>query len=128
MDYRQLFVEISKRPGIYGLDGSFGQFVAFLNGVDAGNDWRLLTGFREWLVVRLGDGNNLVWSGLVLHLAFPSQQSGWRELVADPQDNRIAVDMLFGLLDEFLTRRTEHGELVRIFDEYLTWLKAQSWS
>lgn len=67
VDYQQLFVEVSKRPGMYGLDGSFGQFVAFLNGVDAGNDLQLLAGFPEWPIVRLGDGNNLAWSGLVLH-------------------------------------------------------------
>ncbi|WP_433199358.1 hypothetical protein ACQP1G_06445 [Nocardia sp. CA-107356] len=111
---------------MYGLDGSFGQFVAFLSGVDAGNDWQLLTGFREWLVVRLGDGDNLVWSGLVLHLAFPDQQSGRRDLLANPEDNRVAVDKLLELLDEFLTRRTGHRELVRVFDEYLTWLEATS--
>lgn len=128
MDYRQLFSGIGKRPGLYGLDGSFREFVAFLSGVDAGNDWQLLTGFREWLIVRLGFGDNLVWSGLVLHLAFPGQQSGLRDLMADPENNRIAVDRLFELLDEFLARRAEHGEVVRIFDEYLTWRKTQSWS
>ena len=52
MNYRELFQQIRERPGMWGLDGSYGQFCAFLLGCDAGNAWPLLTGFREWLVVR----------------------------------------------------------------------------
>jgi hypothetical protein len=37
------------------------------------------------------------------------------------------VDLLFSLLDEYLERRSTPGGTVAIFDEYLTWLKAQPW-
>jgi hypothetical protein len=127
VDYRTLFAEISRRPGLYGLDGSFEQFAAFVSGVDAGNDWQLLTGFREWLIVRLGDGNNLAWSGLVLRLAFPDGWPGLRDRLKDPEQNRVASETLFQLLDEFLARRAAHDEPAAIFDEYLTWRRAQSW-
>lgn len=126
MEYRRLFADIHRRPGLFGLDGSYGQFCAFIEGVNAGNDWQLLTGFREWLVTRLGDGNNLAWRGLVLHLAFPGADPAGRD-VGSPERNREAVAMLFALLDEFLALREKPDALVQIYDEYLTWLKAQSW-
>jgi hypothetical protein len=112
---------------MWGLDGSFGQFCAFLTGVDAGNDWQLLSGFREWLVVRADTGNNLVWSGLVLRLAFPDVETGWHERLTDPDANMRAVDTLFALLDQFLDLRAEHDGTVTVFDQYLTWRQAQSW-
>jgi hypothetical protein len=127
MEYRTLFAEIHRRPGLYGLDGSYAQFCVFIDGVDTGNDRQLLTGFREWLVTRLGTGNNLVWRGLVLHLAFPGAGAAGRDVSTDPDRNRVAVDALFALLDEFLERRRAHGALAEIYDAYLTWLKAQSW-
>jgi hypothetical protein len=69
VDYRKLFSDLQRRPGMFGLDGSFGQFCAFLTGVDAGHDWQFLTGFRELLVTRGGTGNHLTWTGLVVRLA-----------------------------------------------------------
>ena len=127
MDYRRLFSEVRDRPGLYGLDGSFRGFCAFVHGADAGNDWQLLAGFRESLVVRVGAGNNLTWPALVLRLAWPDVDTGWLELVTQPDRNRTAVDALFSLLEEYLDRRAVADGLVTIFDEYLTWLKAQDW-
>jgi hypothetical protein len=127
VDYRTLFAEIHRRPGMYGLDGSYGQFCAFIQGVDAGNDWQLLAGFREWLVTRLGSGNNLAWQGLVPHLAFPGTDAAGRDVLASPERGRTAVDTLFALLDEFFALRGNTAALVQIYDDYLGWLKAQSW-
>src|SRR5690349_12307950 len=59
VDLRTHVAAVGKRPGMYGLDGSFGQFTAYLNGMDAGTDGRALAGFREWLVMRFDDGDNL---------------------------------------------------------------------
>ncbi len=126
MDYPKLFAEIHRRPGMYGLDGGYRDYCTFLLGVDFGNDGMLLTGFKEMLVVRAGAGDNLVWSALVLHLAFPGLTSGWREEAAGAGRD-TAVDTLFSLLAEFFERRSAHGGTAAIFDEYLTWLKAQSW-
>jgi hypothetical protein len=70
VDYRKLFPDLQRRPGMFALDGSFGQFRAFLTGVDAGHDWQFLTGFRELLVTRAGTGSNLTWTGVVVRLAF----------------------------------------------------------
>lgn len=127
MTYRTLFAEVRERPGLYGLDGSFREFCAFVTGADAGNDWQLLTGFRELLVVRVGTGNNLTWVGLVLRLAFPDAESGWPGLLTTPDGDRAAVATLFRLLDEFLERRAAPGEPAGIFAEYQAWLQAQPW-
>lgn len=127
MEYRALFAEIHQRPGLYGLDGSYAQFCVFIDGVNAGNDWRLLDGFREWLITRLGAGNNLVWRSLVLHLAFPGADAAGRDVSGDAERDRAATGTLFVLLDEFLDRSQRSNGLAEIYDEYLTWLKAQSW-
>ncbi|WP_328457685.1 MULTISPECIES: hypothetical protein [unclassified Amycolatopsis] len=126
MDYRKLFAEIHRRPGLYGLDGGYHDYCTFLLGADAGNDGQLLTGFTESLVPRVGTGDSLTWTSLVLHLAFPGRTAGWREEAAG-EGRQHAVDLLFALLDEFLERRAAPGGTAAIFDDYLTWLKAQSW-
>jgi len=112
------------------MDGTFYNFTAFVRGCEAGNDWQLLTGFREWLVARADGGDNLIWEALVLRLAFPDRSHGpsREELTTDSTLNGTAVETLFGLLDEFLQRRVEHGEVAKIFDEYWQWRRAQSWS
>ncbi|MCG3755349.1 MULTISPECIES: hypothetical protein [unclassified Amycolatopsis] len=47
MDYRKLFGEIRRYPGLYGLDGSYHDYCTFLLGVDTGNGGQLLTGFPD---------------------------------------------------------------------------------
>jgi hypothetical protein len=118
MDYRELFAQVRQRPEMYGVQNSFRSFCAFLQGADAGNDWQLFTGFREFLAVRAGIGTNLTWPGLIVRLAFPGASSPMLDLLADPEQERVAVEMLFSCLDEFLERRARAGEIERIFEEY----------
>jgi hypothetical protein len=129
MNYRELFADVHRRPGMFCLDGTFHDFTVFMRGCEAGNDWQLLTGFREWLITRADGGNNLVWEALVLRLAFPdrSDEPTREELAADSTLNKAAVDRLFELVDEFLQRRVEHGGVAKIFDEYWHWRRAQPW-
>jgi hypothetical protein len=127
VDYWALFAEMGKRPGLYGLDGSYGQICAFLAGADAVTDGLPLTGFREFLVVRAGLGNNLTWQGLVLRLAFPAVATGWPALLQTVDGNRTAVRTLFALLDEFLVTRAGVDGPARIVEEYQAWLEQQSW-
>jgi hypothetical protein len=126
VDYPKLFSEIHQRPGMYGLDGSYHDYCTYLLGLDMGNDRQLLVGFTELLVPRVGGGSNLTWTSLVLHLAFPGRSSGWA-IEAAGDGKKVAVDLLFTLLDEFFETRSKHGGTLAIFDRYLTWLKAQSW-
>lgn len=68
MNFPELLRDVQKRPGAYGLNGTFESCVAFVNGCDAASDWNLLKGFREHLSSRLGEGANLVWWELVRRL------------------------------------------------------------
>jgi hypothetical protein len=118
MDYRKLFAQVRRTPEMFGVQNSFRSFCAFLHGVDAGNDWQFFVGFREFLVIRAGFGANLTWPGLILRLSFPEVTSGLSDVLNDPEQERIAVNMLFSCLDEFLERRAKHDETRRIFEEY----------
>lgn len=126
MDYQELFSSVRRHPGAYGVPDSMAGFVAFLQGVHYGNDGQFLAGFREFLAVRAGKGANLAWPGLVWHIAFPGNSSLPAELQDDPKRERHAIDILFPLLDEFLKRRSGHGELARIFEEYHEWRRIDS--
>jgi hypothetical protein len=123
VDYRELFSSVHRRPRLYGVPDTFPGVCAFIQGVDAGNEWQFLAGFREFLVVRAGKGSNLTWTGLVLHIAFPGNDHLAADLLADPQREQHAVDTAFALLDEFLERRAQHGEPAKIFAEYVAWRK-----
>ncbi|MER5624018.1 hypothetical protein ABT061_23580 [Streptosporangium sp. NPDC002544] len=121
MEYRQLFREIHKRPGMYGLDGSFKSYEAFLMGCDAGNDWGLFSGFREWLIMRLGSQSSFGWPGLVLQLALPEKPS----LPLSPESDAKAVELLFELLDQFMEERAPAHGVANIFEKYQSWLSTQ---
>jgi hypothetical protein len=125
MDYRELFSQVHRRSGMFGLDGSFKMATAFVTGCDAGNAWCLLNGFREWLVVKLGHGNNLAWPGVVLQICFPNEPSAWAPYSLDEQHDPAATEALFALLDEFLEVRGQHDGLRRIFEEHGRWLEQQ---
>jgi hypothetical protein len=88
-----------------------------VTGYDAATGFTALNGFREMLIARLGKGDNLTPYALIIHLAFGEYRA---EL--DPADNDAAIDMLFTALDQFLDLRDKPGGLVRIYDDYLTWL------
>ena len=116
MDYRELFALVHTRPGMYGLDGSFKQFCIFVMGCDAGTSWSLLNGFRKWLATQLGSGYNLAWPALVELLAFPS-----REQICAPlndNENTLAVEALFRLLDEFLALPAESKDHADVTKKY----------
>lgn len=148
LNYRELFTAIHQRPGMWGLDGSYGQFCAFLLGCNEGTSQALLTGFDEWLRMRFQGKHrptNVAWPGLILWLAFPEN---WRStpLWADPtvalyelaiprgtqtdpfetnDEARRAVEMLFRLLDEFLEMRQQRLGLSKIFTDYALWLQSE---
>jgi hypothetical protein len=95
-----------KRPSKLGLDGSFGEYVAFLNGLDMGAGGRVLEGFGEWAARRVGyEGWDLVWPLLVLREAGVDQSAdAWHGLAAE--DDARAVVALFELLSAFARDRS----------------------
>jgi hypothetical protein len=127
MDYIQLFERVKKYPGMYIVEETYEEAAAFVLGCDAGNEFGLLAGFRQWLIVRLNYGNNLAWIGLVLCIAFPNGPVHWKGTTAPRAENKIAVDTLFDLLIEFLRERDQHDGLTKIYERYFAWLHRQSW-
>ncbi|MFE7608254.1 hypothetical protein [Streptomyces celluloflavus] len=101
MDFSTLLLNMERRPGAYGLNGSYQDFVAFINGCDAIQDWTLLLGFRDWLAERLGRGTNLVWWELVRQI-YESEH----ETSASESTDEIVCGQMFALLREFLARET----------------------
>src|ERR1700730_4277043 len=99
MNHREFFAFVQKRPGMYFFGESYADFCNFILGYDAGTSHFLLEGFREWLIVRLGEESSLAWPGLVEDLAHASV-SGVSD--HDTNDNTLKVETLFRLLDEFL--------------------------
>ncbi|MFD9219524.1 hypothetical protein ACFWDI_05725 [Streptomyces sp. NPDC060064] len=102
MDFQELFRTARERPKMLGLDGSYVTVAAFVNGCDAGNSWRLLDGFAEWLAAELGEGTNLSWQALILRYALPNGPRPSPTSPLSARDNSRAVETLFRLLDEYL--------------------------
>ena len=100
---------------------SYDTMVAYVQGMDDGASGSLLIGFREFLLLKLGQQDSLVWSGLVLRLAF----GGERPRPLSEADDAAAIGSLFDLLDEFLAEIRGDHNLGRLFHEYVLWSQAQ---
>jgi hypothetical protein len=118
VNYQELFDAVRKRPLMFGLDGSYSSYCAFITGCDAGNSFCLLYGFREWLFLRLKKGANFSWQTLVVELALPGAQLESPSAPLDSDTNSIVVGALFDLLREFFRDRESRG-LVEIIGEYI---------
>jgi hypothetical protein len=115
--YDQL-LRICKRPGMYVGVADYDQVCAYLDGLHAATG--CLTGFGEWLIVRVGAGNNLMWQGLVSIVLSD-------ESVA--KDDQVAgLSELIGEFHQFM-RPTGGGTngLMRVYVRYHEWLLSQNW-
>jgi excisionase family DNA binding protein len=104
-----------------GSELSYDQLVAFVIGLELGNQPGPLDGFREFLVLKMDGGNNLVWSALAVRLSVPDAS-----YPLGPAEDKAAVDGLFDLLDEFLAETGGLGAR-QIYREHFLWLQQQTW-
>jgi hypothetical protein len=104
---------------------TFEKLIAFVQGVDHGSEFVALDGFREYLVLKLGDDDHLAWTSLVLKLSLPA---GFTFPLSADLD-QLAVQSTFDLLDEFLTQVGRHSNRGRaaIRREHQLWRQEQSW-
>ena len=123
MDYKELFEGVRNRTGMYLMNPTYQEADAFVGGCDAGNEWCLLLGFREWLIVRTSWGSNMSWTRLVLRVAFPEEDDP-QELLKHCSDaqHRHAINVLFDLLKEFFEARSGIG-IQRIFESHSAWVR-----
>jgi hypothetical protein len=106
---------------MYLMRDDFPTVVAYVEGCDQGNARSLLVGFREWLIIQAGCGDNFVWWALVLKLGLPESADDPGNLT--PEDDMVAKQTLFLLLDEFLELR---DDLERVYAAYQQWRTART--
>jgi hypothetical protein len=109
---------LRRQTGMFVAPVTLDGVVAFISGYDAALSGGFLVGLREWLVPRLGYGNNLAWNGLILEM-LPTKRN--------PGNEESLIEGLFVLLAEFIEVRQSHDGLRRIFVEYEQWLHRQEW-
>ncbi len=99
--------------------------VSFILGANSACLCDCLEGFREWLMIKIGIDSNLMWTELVLALAFPNSESPRAEL--DNLTNHLPVlNFLHELLTEFWDVKKQGG-LRLVFLKYEKWLRTQNW-
>ncbi len=89
----------------------------FLVGFDVAQSGGLLRGFREWLIVRMGQWSPLVWEALVFQQAFPGGSLTVKRSL-EPEQDKHAVDFLYAYILEFLDVRDNPERLARMYTEY----------
>ena len=124
MSLPEVLANLRKRPGMYIRPATYDTAVAFVDGYDAAARRGLLVGFHEWLVVKLGGGNNLAWPALVSDLM--QRTTAVKELKT-PDDHKAAIEFLFATLEQFLDERDEWSGMRRIYVAYERWLRRQDW-
>lgn len=121
--HREIFERVRTRTGMYLWEETYAAASSFVMGYDLACQGGVCVGFREWLVMRVGQGSNLAWPALVLDVAFPSKGDPEKALVG-PEAHRHAIDVLFGLLAEFDEQvASKHDGLREVFAAYERWLK-----
>lgn len=113
---------VRRYPSMYLRSVKFDVAVAFVAGFDSATNNGLLVGFREWLVVRLNDGNNMHWSELLLMID-KSERAGTPSAATE----KARVAFLFSTLEEFFAECERPEGMRSIFVRHDDWLRAQEW-
>ncbi|MFD7629603.1 hypothetical protein ACFV7Q_26855 [Streptomyces sp. NPDC059851] len=88
---------------MFGLDGRFSSYVAFLYGFSAADQYGDLARYRHWLAEQLALDGSIGWPGIVLRAAFPHDSKRW-DFYAErsTEEERIAIATLIRTLEEFM--------------------------
>jgi hypothetical protein len=114
--FEEMCIRLENLTAMYTQKETYGEVVAFIDGYNTACEGGPLMGFREWLALKQGFGQNLAWSGLVLDLAFPTAPDAERVLSGALDLERNAITKLFALLREFFEERS--AGLVAIMASY----------
>ncbi len=120
--FRDMVRHLCKYPGRYVPAPSFICVCTDLCGYDAALDNVPLAGFREWLVLKFDDGDNMVWDGLAHFIIRPDIEYT-RVLSWDQEKERIASLGL--LLEEFIEHREKVG-VDKIRHDHEAWKRARN--
>jgi hypothetical protein len=114
--------DLLSRPAMHVGPATYDAILGYMQGCDAAMRGGLLIGFREWLIVRVGEGNNLAWPELVELVSEAGEGDRGR---ASGDARRIAA--LHDLLGEFYKARNMANGLRRMMCAYEEWLAEQTW-
>jgi hypothetical protein len=118
--FEELVEKIARHPDCFVIPANFSTVCAFIDGFDMARSSGPLMGLKPWLVMRVGDGNNLHWTGLAKRICSTM-------LLGDGSpDEESSIRELGKLLSEFLEYRRSNG-LAKIFRDYSRWLLRRSW-
>jgi hypothetical protein len=126
MPLPKVLEHVKQRPSMYLNATDFDSAVALIIGYNLATPGGLLVGFREWLITRIGGGNNLAWPGLALMLAFPDTNQPGKQLSRKGNQEK-AFHLMFQLLEEFWNERESDQGLHGIYFRYHEWLSRQKW-
>ncbi|MDH5676667.1 MAG: hypothetical protein OEZ06_31405 [Myxococcales bacterium] len=114
------FYLVCRRPGMFVQSASFAAVCSYMHGFDTALSGGALVGFREWLLLRGSEWNNMPWWGIVRQQVLGSFMPS--DPIAPPEDERLR-DELARLLEEF--SKAQAAGLDSIFYQYGVWLLAQ---
>lgn len=123
MELPELIQDIGLRPGLYVIGPYFSAVCAFITGYNHARDGGPLAGWREWLIVRFGGGNNLLWEKLV-EILIEAEAAPADPPAADPDATRLRA--MAALFAEFFRDREAMG-VTKIHHDYAKWLLRQRW-
>ena len=123
--HQEIFASVRRRTGMYLQQETYAVVAAFVLGFDQAYEGGVLVGFREWLATCLMVGSNLSWPALVLQASFPNTESPEDAVHANAKSERLAIETLFDLLDEFEKVRSKPNGLQDVFLAYQRWMLSQ---
>ena len=116
-----LFENIKKRTSMYIYPVNYDTVASMIIGYNLAMRGCLLDGFQEWITIKFGDKCQLVWDRIILLLTFPDNPGAHCSPIPD---DRLAIDKLFDLLEEFLLIKQDRNRGTRwIYAQYEQWLK-----
>ena len=98
--FPKILAEVESRPGMFLRCVTYDSVAALIQGYDLATRSLFLDGFKTWLCSRTPHGHNMVWSVLLLFIAFPESKTPWQELGL-PSSEEHAIRTLFSCLRDF---------------------------
>jgi hypothetical protein len=127
--HKLIFADVRHHTESWVQPATFEVVTAFVQGYDAACEFGVLSGFREWLIVRArSDRTNFVWDAYVLSIAFPKVHLPCWEALTTEEAHRHAIDTMFALIEEFdetVSKPDGRNEITRAYDKWVQELKAE---
>jgi hypothetical protein len=118
--FGSMISHLCSQPAMYVGQPDFSAVVAYIDGFNTARGGAPLLGFREWLVVKAGTGNNLHWPGLVKLVVLPPERKS-----EETQDG-FWIAAAGNLIAEYLAYRKANG-ITKVYYKYARWLLRKRW-